>query len=221
MSTRAYAEVMARRGAIMQHALGLDYARFEREGGIAFDYEGLAGSPPYDLAAVQRIQSQFKVGDTPLWELPRITELVRQSAPRGQGARILIKDEAANAAGSFKARRASLAVAHAADLGYEGVVAATSGNYGAAVASQAAMRGIKAIILQEAFDSHWRGQPEILEKTRACESYGAEVWQMTVGPELFYWHLITLEETRFFNASLYTPYGILGIETLGYEIAQQ
>ena len=83
------------------------------------------------------------------------------------------------------------------------------------------MRGIKAIILQEAFDSHWRGQPEILEKTRACESYGAEVWQMTVGPELFYWHLITLEETRFFNASLYTPYGILGIETLGYEIAQQ
>ena len=219
MSTRAYAEVMARRGAIMQHAL--DYARFEREGGIAFDYEGLAGSPPYDLEAVQRIQSQFKVGDTPLWELPRISELVRQSAPPGQGARILIKDEAANAAGSFKARRASLAVAHAADLGYEGVVAATSGNYGAAVASQAAMRGIKAIILQEAFDSHWRGQPEILEKTRACESYGAEVWQMTVGPELFYWHLITLEETRFFNASLYTPYGILGIETLGYEIAQQ
>ena len=221
MSTRAYAEVMARRGAIMQHALGLDYARFEREGGIAFDYEGLAGSPPYDLEAVQRIQSQFKVGDTPLWELPRISELVRQSAGPGQGARILIKDEAANAAGSFKARRASLAVAHAADLGYEGVVAATSGNYGAAVASQAAMRGIKAIILQEAFDSHWRGQPEILEKTRACESYGAEVWQMTVGPELFYWHLITLEETRFFNASLYTPYGILGIETLGYEIAQQ
>ena len=221
MSTRAYAEVMARRGAIMQHALGLDYARFEREGGIAFDYEGLAGSPPYDLEAVQRIQSQFKVGDTPLWELPRISELVRQSAGPGQGARILIKDEAANAAGSFKARRASLAVAHAADLGYKGVVAATSGNYGAAVASQAAMRGIKAIILQEAFDSHWRGQPEILEKTRACESYGAEVWQMTVGPELFYWHLITLEETRFFNASLYTPYGILGIETLGYEIAQQ
>src|SRR3989440_11165385 len=107
---------MARRGAIMQHALGLDYARFEREGGIAFDYEGLAGSPPYDLAAVQRIQSQFKVGDTPLWELPRITELVRQSAPRGQGARILIKDEAANAAGSFQARRAAPAGAHGAGL---------------------------------------------------------------------------------------------------------
>ena len=221
MSTQKYAEVMARRSAIMQRALGLDYDQFEREGGIAFDYEGLVGSPAYDLDAVQRIQAAFKVGNTPLWELPRLSELIRQTAPLGQGARILIKDEAGNAAGSFKARRASLAVAHAADLGYDGVVAATSGNYGAAVASQAAMRGIKAIILQEGFDSKWRGQPEILEKTRVCEAYGAEVWQVTVGPELFYWHLITLEETGFFNASLYTPYGILGIETLGYEIAEQ
>jgi len=221
VSARKYAEVMARRGPIMQRALGLDYAQFEREGGVAFDYEGLVASPAYDLAAVRKIQAAFKVGNTPLWELPRLSELVRQTAPRGKGARILIKDEAGNAAGSFKARRASLAVAHAADLGYEGVVAATSGNYGAAVASQAAMRGLKAIILQEVFDSKWRGQPEILEKTRVCEAYGAEVWQVTVGPELFYWHLITLEETGFFNASLYTPYGILGIETLGYEIAEQ
>lgn len=221
VSDHKYAEVMARRGAIMQHALGLDYAQFERNGGVAFDYEGLTSSPPYDLDAVQRVQSAFKVGNTPLWELPRLSQLVRQTAGPGRGARILIKDEAGNASGSFKARRASLAVAHAADLGYQGVVAATSGNYGAAVASQAAMRGIKAIILQEVFDSQWRGQPEILEKTRACESYGAEVWQLTVGPELFYWHLITLEESGFFNASLYTPYGILGIETLGREIAEQ
>ena len=218
---RAYAAVMARRGAIMRRALGLDYDQFEREGGVAFDYEGLVTAPPYDLPAVERIQASFKVGGTPLWELPRLSRLVRETAPFGRGARILIKDEAGNAGGSFKARRASLAVAHATDLGYPGVVAATSGNYGAAVASQAAMRGIKAIILQEVFDSRWRGQPEILEKTRACESYGAEVWQLTVGPELFYWHLVTLEETGFFNASLYTPYGILGIETLGYEIAEQ
>lgn len=221
MTARAYADVMARRGEIMRRAMGLDYDRYERDGGIAFDYEGLVEAPPYDLGAVRRIQHQFKVGNTPLWELSRLTALVRQSAPDGRGARIVIKDEAANASGSFKARRASLAVAHAADLKYEGVVAATSGNYGAAVASQAAMRGLKAIILQEVFDSHWRGQPEILEKTRACEAYGAEVWQLTVGPELFYWHLITLEESGFFNASLYTPYGILGIETLGFEIAGQ
>ena len=216
-----YAEVMARRGEIMKRSLDLDYARFERGGGIAFDYEGLVSSPPYDLPAVQQIQQDFKVGGTALWELRQIGRLVRETAAPGLGARILLKDEAANASGSFKARRASLAVAHAAELGYEGVVAATSGNYGAAVASQAAMRGLRAIVLQEVFDSAWRGQPEILEKTRACEAYGAEVWQLTVGPELFYWHLLTLEETGFFNASLYTPYAVLGIETLGHEIAMQ
>nr|WP_240739412.1 PLP-dependent lyase/thiolase [Marinitoga lauensis] len=30
-----------------------------------------------------------------------------------------------------------------------------------------------------------------------------------------------LEETEYFNASLYTPFGIAGVETLGYEIAEQ
>jgi cysteine synthase len=106
-------------------------------------------------------------------------------------------------------------------LGYKGVVAASSGNYGAAVASQAAKRGLKAIILQEVYDSRKVGQPEILEKTRACEAYGAEVWQLTVGPELFYIMLRVLEDTGFFSASLYVPTSILGIETLGYELAQQ
>jgi threonine synthase len=42
-----------------------------------------------------------------------------------------------------------------------------------------------------------------------------------VGPELFYTLLLTLEETGYFNASLYTPFSILGIETLGVEIAEQ
>ena len=44
---------------------------------------------------------------------------------------------------------------------------------------------------------------------------------MTVGPELFYIMLQVLEETRFFSASLYVPTSILGIETLGYELAKQ
>jgi hypothetical protein len=42
-----------------------------------------------------------------------------------------------------------------------------------------------------------------------------------VGPELFYKFLLLLEDTGYFNASLYTPFGIAGIETLGYEIASQ
>jgi cysteine synthase len=215
----SYAAVMARRGEIMRRSAGIDYDEYERPGGIAFDYEGLATSPPYTLDQVRQIQHAHKVGDTPLWELDRISRLVRQAAPVGKGARIFIKDEAVNAAGSFKARRASLCLAQAAENGFAGVIAATSGNYGAAVASQAAIYGLKALILQEVFDSQGRGQPEVLEKTRACEAYGAEVWQLTVGPELFYIQLLLLEETGYFNASLYTPYATMGIETLGHEIA--
>jgi cysteine synthase len=98
---------------------------------------------------------------------------------------------------------------------------ATSGNYGAAVASQAAMQNLKCIVVQECFDSNKKGQPEILEKQRACEALGAEVIQLSVGPELFYVFLSLLEETGYFNASLYTPFGIAGVETLGAEIARQ
>jgi cysteine synthase len=215
----SYEAVMARRGEIMRRSAGIDYDGYEQPGGIAFDYEALASSPPYSLDEVRRIQSVHKVGDTPLWELGRLTELIRSASPPGRGARILIKDEAGNASGSFKARRASLCLEQAAQGGFEGVIAATSGNYGAAVASQAATYGLKALVLQEVFDSAGRGQPEVLEKTRACEAYGAEVWQLTVGPELFYIQLRLLEETGYFNASLYTPYATMGIETLGHEIA--
>jgi cysteine synthase len=139
----------------------------------------------------------------------------------GKGARLFVKDEAANPSGSFKDRRASLSAFEAKKKGYKGIAAATSGNYGAAVASQAAKAGLGCIIVQEAFDSRGIAQPEIAEKTRACEAYGAEVVRLSVGPELFYYFLILLKQTGYFNASLYTPYSILGIETLGYELAMQ
>lgn len=216
----SYKAVMARSNEIMKQAVGLDYSLFAR-GQLGFDYQAMMEKAGYGLAEVVAIQREAGVGDTPLYELKNITRLVRRTAPPGKGARIFLKDEAANPSGSFKARRAALSVYHAAKHGYPGVVAATSGNYGAAVASQAARRGLKCIIVQEAFDSRGQFQPEIAEKGRACEAYGAEVLQLSVGPELFYVFLRTLEETGFFNASLYTPYGIAGVETLGYEIVQQ
>ena len=161
------------------------------------------------------------VGNTPLVELKNITKYARKFAKPGYGARIFLKDEAANISGSFKARRAALAINQAKKLGYKGVIAATSGNYGAAVAALAAKEGLKCIIVQECFDSRNVSQPEILEKARKCEAYGAEVIQLSVGPELFYTFLKLLDETGYFNASLYSPYGIKGIETLGHEIAEE
>ena len=88
------------------------------------------------------------------------------------------------------------------------------------MASQAAKAGLNCIVIQEAFDSQGIAQPEIAEKTRACEAYGAEVMRLSVGPELFYVFLRVLKETGYFNASLYTPYAIMGIETLGYLACQ-
>ena len=219
MKNNSYAHVMARRNEIMKASVGIDYSIYET-GNISFDYERMMNDTGYDLDFIRKIQAESGVGNTPLKELKNINKLVRKISRPGYGARIFIKDEALNDSGSFKARRASLSCYHAKKLGYEGVITATSGNYGAAVASQAAKFGLKCIVVQECYDSKGIGQPEIIEKARACEAYGAEVVQLSVGPELFYTFLKLLEETGYFNASLYTPYAIQGVETLGYEIIE-
>ncbi len=211
--------VMSRRAAILRQSTGIDYESFRR-GRFAFDYEAMMSAAGYSLDEARRIQVEANVGRTPFLELANLTRLVRSMSAPGRGARLFVKDEAANPSGSFKVRRACLSVHEAVRRGYSGVIAATSGNYGAGVASQAAMVNLPCIIVQEVFDSRGVGQPEILEKTRACEAYGAEVVQLTVGPELFCVHLALLEETGYFNASLYTPFSVSGIETLGSEVAE-
>ncbi len=215
-----YNSVMSRKGENMKKSVGIDYSRFE-SGSIAFDYEKMMRETGYTLEEIQKIQRDVHVGNTPIIELRNITALARKCAKPGYGARIFIKDEACNPSGSFKARRAAVSVYHAKKHGFKGVISATSGNYGAAVASQAAMAGLKCIVVQECYDSKGIGQPEIIEKARKCEALGAEVVQLSVGPELFYKFLLLLEETGYFNASLYTPFGIAGVETLGYEISMQ
>lgn len=217
---KSYEAIMKRKAEIMLKAVGIDFNSFEISG-IAFDYERMMRETGYSLQQIQDIQSEVGVGNTPIYELRNLTKLARKYSKEGKGARIFIKDEASNPSGSFKARRAATSVYHAKRLGFKGVITATSGNYGAAVASQAAMRGLKCIVVQECYDSKGLGQPEIIEKARACEAYGAEVIQLSVGPELFYSFLMLLEETGFFNASLYTPFAIAGVETLGYELSMQ
>jgi cysteine synthase len=215
----SYEEVMKRKNQIMKSCVGINYDKYET-GTIAFDFEKMMEDCNFSLDEIRKIQLEHGVGNTPLKECKNITALARKVSNPGFGARIFIKDEALNDSGSFKARRASMACYQAKKLGFKGVIAATSGNYGAAVASQAAKYGLKCIIVQECYDSKGIGQPEIIEKARACEAYGAEVVQLSVGPELFYKFLLLLEETGYFNASLYTPYGIMGIESLGAELIE-
>lgn len=217
---KSYQAVTGRKGEIIEKAMGIDYSQYE-SGSIAFDYEALMNGTGYSLEDHIRIQREFNVGNTPIFELHNLTALARKYAKPGKGARIFVKDEASNPAGSFKERRAATSVYHAKKMGYKGVIAATSGNYGAAVASQAAMQGLKCIIVQECYDSKQSGQPEIIEKARKCEALGAEVLQLSVGPELFYEVLMMLEETGYFNASLYSAFGVGGVETLGWELGHQ
>ena len=215
-----YEALMARKNEIMIKSVGIDFSKYET-GVISFDYEGMMRDIGYSLSDIMKIQEEVGVGNTPLLELKNITNLARKVSKTGKAARIFVKDESCNPSGSFKDRRASVSVYDAKKRGYKGVASATSGNYGAAVASQAAIHGLKAIIVQECYDSRKVGQPEIIEKGRKCDCLGAEVIQLTVGPELFYTYLSMLEETGFYNASLYSSYGIAGIETLGYEIATE
>ncbi len=109
MSGQSYKDVMARRAAIVLASVGIDYERYST-GALAFDYEGLLADAGYDLDTARRVQSRTAVGDTPLVELPNITALVRAVSAPGKGARVFLKDEAANPTGSFKDRRASLSV---------------------------------------------------------------------------------------------------------------
>ena len=215
-----YEEMMGKKNEIMLKSVGINFDKYET-GKLSFDYEGLMKDVGYCLQEVIQIQREVGVGNTPLLELKNITKLARKSSKTGKAARIFVKDESCNPSGSFKDRRASISVYDAMKKGYKGVGAATSGNYGAAVASQANIRGLKCIIANECYDSRKVGQPEILEKGRKCEGFGAEVIRLTVGPELFYTYLKVLEDTGYYNASLYSSFGVAGVETLGYEIALQ
>lgn len=208
--------ILNRKHEILRNSIDVDFLKYKRSD-IAFDYEKMMEETGYPIEEAIRIQRSLGVGSTPMLELKNISLLIRNLSEPDKGARIFLKDEACNLSGSFKARRAAISVYHAKRLGYKGVIAATSGNYGAAVAAMCAKLNLKCIIVQESFDSMGIYQPEIIEKARAIEAYGAEVVQCSVGPELFVVFLDLLEQTSYFNASLYSPYGIAGLETLGME----
>ena len=158
MKDMTYKAVMSRQNDIMRQSLGINYDDYERDG-IVFDYEAMMRDVGITIDEVVQIQRDLGVGNTPLMDVKNVTALARKLSEPGYGARILIKDEAANPSGSFKARRAALSVWDAKRKGYKGVIAATSGNYGAAVASMAAKLGLKCIVLQECYDSELVGQP--------------------------------------------------------------
>ena len=143
-------------------------------------------------------------GGTPLIPLRRL-------AP--PGVEVLMKDEAQNPTGSFKARGLSLAVNRARELGAPGVQLASAGNAALALTAYAAAAGLPARV---ALPSDTPAS--IFER---CRAHGAEVLDapgtlveaaklLEAGSE-GYWGLSTLRE----------PYRAEGKKTMGLELAEQ
>jgi threonine synthase len=143
-------------------------------------------------------------GGTPLIRLRRL-------APGG--IEVLVKDEAQNPTGSFKARGLSLAVNRARDLGAPGVQLASAGNAALALTAYAAAAGLCARVALPSDTPR-----AIFER---CRQHGADVLDapgtlveaaklLDTGGEGF-WGMSTLRE----------PYRAEGKKTMGLELAEQ
>ena len=140
-------------------------------------------------------------GGTPLIHL-------RRMAP--EGVELLVKDEARNPTGSFKARGLSLAVNRARELGAPGVQLASAGNAALALTAYAAAAGLPARVALPADTPR-----TVFDR---CREHGAEVLSsagtLVEASKLLgddYWNVSTLRE----------PYRAEGKKTMGLELAEQ
>jgi threonine synthase len=159
-----------------------------------------------ELLPVSRFTDRVDLGEgaTPLVRLRR-TEL-----PRAGGVELLMKDEALNPTGSFKARGLSLAINRARELGAPGVQLASAGNAALALTAYAAAAGLPTRVALPADTP-----PTIFER---CRAHGAEVLSspgtLVDAAKLLgddYWNVSTLKE----------PYRVEGKKTMGLELAEQ
>ncbi|HEV8240928.1 MAG TPA: threonine synthase [Thermoanaerobaculia bacterium] len=159
-----------------------------------------------ELLPVVDFQNRVDLGEggTPLVPLRRL-------APRGVEA--LIKDEAGNPTGSFKARGMALAITRARELDIPGVELASAGNAALAACAYAAAAGMRARVAMP---------PDTPGAIAArCRSLGAEV--LLVGATLVESRAALLQKPAgLFDLSTFRePYRVEGKKTMGLEIAEQ
>ncbi len=162
------------------------------------------GRPPPDLGE----------GNTPLVASRRLGPAL---GLRG----LYLKLEGCNPSGSFKDRPASVALALALETGAQGVLTASSGNAGSAIAAYAAAVGLPCVILLEP------GNPP--PKLRQMLAYGARVVPVggvfQRGPEAAARLVLDLaERLNYYPAFVWAPvnpYLLEGIKTVAYEVAAQ
>jgi threonine synthase len=129
--------------------------------------------------------------------------------------RLLIKDEAVNPTGSFKARGMAVAVAMAKELGAAKLAVPSAGNAGGALAAYAARAGLEAHVFMPV---------DVPAANRLeCELAGANV---TLVDGLITDCATIVQERKkaegwFDVSTLKEPYRVEGKKTMGYEIAEQ
>ena len=191
-------------------------ARYDLEAAAAaMTKDVLAGRPPglWRYGEVLPVQDDDAVlslgeGGTPLLYAQRLGDYV--GCPL-----TLIKDEALNPTGSFKARGLSVAVSRAFELGAAELAIPSAGNAAGAMSAYAAVAGLPAHVFMPADVPHtFRVE---------CQTLGAHVTlveglitdcaaKVQEGVEAFDWFdLSTLKE----------PYRLEGKKTMGYELAEQ
>jgi len=151
-------------------------------------------------------------GRTPLLAAPCLAEFA------GFDDELLVKDESRNPTWSHKDRLNAVAVSAAVQSGAPGVVAASSGNYGASAAAHAARAGLHCVVFT-AVDTP-APMPAFLA------AYGAAVLAV---PRSARWRLVSevVERLGFHPVSNLTathtghPFGPEGYKTIAYEIHQQ
>src|SRR5207247_3505181 len=153
-------------------------------------------------------QLRLGEGGTPLVPLPGLAKRL------GLGE-VWLKDEAANATQSFKARGLAMAVHGARALGRDAIALPSAGNAGSAAAAYAAAAGLRCriaipedtpepfVVEQRALGAEVRLVPgTIADAARALATWAP-------APE--WWNVATFRE----------PFRLEGKKTLGYEIAEQ
>ena len=146
-------------------------------------------------------------GDTPLLKLPRLG--AQLGLPN-----LLLKDEAINPTGTFKARGQAAAVSKARELGIEKLIIPTAGNAGGALAAYAAFAGLTARVVMPA-DSPRANVGE-------CRAYGAEVDLVDglISDAARQAGAASRTEGWFDMSTFKEPYRLEGKKIMGYELAE-
>jgi threonine synthase len=161
------------------------------------------------LLPIDDKKNQISLGEgyTPIIELNSLSKKFSQNS-------LLLKEEAGNPTGSFKARGISMAVSKAKELGIQSMCIPTAGNAGSALSAYCAKAGIEAHVYMP------EETPQVFQLD--CEIMGAKVSKVK-GDISDAATLMRSENNGswFDMTTLKEPFRLEGKKTIGYEIAEQ